>query len=680
MADTTIPTQPATRTDPRHGSRADARAFVLWDPRVQLTFSVVAGGLLLGEYVAGWLTGPGAGGVLAWASLAIGLVYGLRAAIAALAERRVDIDVLMVVAAGTAAAVGHAEEGALLLVLFTFAGALEQLAMERTKREINALKAVIPDRAIVLRDGEWLDVRPEDVAVGETVRVRPGDRVPVDAEITEGASSVDQSTLTGESMPRSVEVGDEIFAGTINGEGVLLTRVRKPASESSVQRILTLVTDAREQREPLQRMIDRVGEPYTFSVLAVSAAVFLLWWLALPEIVGGRRSIGEAAYTAITLLIVMSPCALVIATPTATLAAIARGARAGVLFKGGESIDRLSRTEAVCFDKTGTLTVGRPVYCELIAREPADAGDLLAVAAGLERDSTHPTARAIFDAVGTGVEGGLGAAPVEGVRSIAGKGMVGRWNGRDARVGNLAFVSEIVDAAAAGWLAHTLADARLAGQLGVAVALHRGGTGGGERVGVIVLRDAVRRGAGTLVARLHEIGVRPILMLTGDDEIVARRIAEELGLDSYRAQLLPEQKVEEVRGLQAGTVDGGRVRVAVIGDGVNDAPALAAADVSIAVGSIGSDAALESADIVLLSDDLGRVPWAVRLAKATRKTVAFNLMFAGGVIVTMAMVVVIGSLFGLRVPMGLGVVAHEGGTVVVVVNSLRLLWFASARA
>ncbi|QKK06731.1 MAG: cation-translocating P-type ATPase [Planctomycetota bacterium] len=304
-----------------------------------------------------------------------------------------DIDVLMVVAAGTAAAAGHAGEGALLLVLFTFAGALEQLAMERTKREINGLKAIMPDRAIVLRDGVWQDVRPEEVEVGETVRVRPGDRVPVDAEITEGASSVDQSTLTGESMPRSVDVGDEVFAGTINGEGVLLTRVRKPASESSVQRILTLVTDAREQREPLQRAIDRVGEPYTFSVLAVSAAVFLLWWLALPEIVGGRRSIGEAAYTAITLLIVMSPCALVIATPTATLAAIARGARAGVLFKGGESIDRLSRTEAVCFDKTGTLTVGRPVFCEMIAREAADGADLLAVAAGLEQDSTHPTAR-----------------------------------------------------------------------------------------------------------------------------------------------------------------------------------------------------------------------------------------------------------------------------------------------
>ncbi len=651
--------------------------FVLWRPKVQLGLSVLAGVLLVLELVIGWLPGVDARGALAWASLAIGLVYGVRAAAGALAERRVDIDVLMVVAAIGAAAAGHAEEGALLLVLFTFAGALEQLAMERTKREINALKAIMPDRAIVLRDDEWIDVRPEDVAVGETVRVRPGDRVPVDAEVIEGVSSVDQSTLTGESVPKAVDAGDPIFAGTINGEGVLLARVLKPASESSVQRVLAMVTDAREQREPLQRLIDRVGEPYTFGVLALSVVVFLLWWLVLPEVLGGHRSVGSAAYTAITLLIVASPCALVIATPTATLAAIARGARSGVLFKGGESIDRLSRTEAVCFDKTGTLTVGRPVFREIVVRDGADASELLAVAAGLERDSTHPTAKAIFEAASAGCEaeaadqnGSCGPAAVEEVRSIAGHGMVGQYNGVEARVGNLAFVEEIVDDAVHSWLEQTLAEVRGAGQLGVAIAV------AGKGVGVLVLRDQVRHGADTLVEQLHALGIRPVRMLTGDDEIVARRITDELGLDDYRAQLLPEQKVEEVRALKATGRDGSPLRVAVIGDGVNDAPALAAADVSVAVGSIGSDAALESADIVLLSDDLARLPWALRLARATRRTVAFNLVFAGGAIVVMALVVVVGSLFGIRVPMAVGVVAHEGGTVVVVVNSIRLLWFS----
>lgn len=647
---------------------------MLWQPRVQLVLSVVAGVLLMASFVAMRVGSGRAGEVLAWISLAIGLVYGLRAAFEALAEKRVDIDVLMVVAAVTAAAVQHAEEGALLLVLFTFAGALEQLAMERTKREINALKAVMPDRAIVERGGEWLEVRPEELSVGETIRVRPGDRVPVDAEIIEGRSSVDQSTLTGESLPRSVERGSEIYAGTINGDGVLLGRVLKASSESSVQRVLAMVTDAREQREPLQRVIDRVGEPYTFSVLAVSAAVFLLWWLALPEIVGGRRTIGEAAYTAITLLIVASPCALVLATPTATLAAIARGARAGLLFKGGESIDRLSRADAVCFDKTGTLTVGRPVFREIIVREGTDRDRLFGVAAALEEDSTHPTAKAIVSAArgsGTGKENAAPVLSLGSVRAHPGRGVSGLLDGVQARIGNLAFVGEMLDAGAVAWLDGQLSAVRHEGELGVAVALAPDGSV--AEVGVLVLRDEVRIGADRLVERLHGLGIRPVRMLTGDDEIVAQKIASELGLDDYKAQLLPEEKVEEVRALKAAT-DGPR-RVAVIGDGVNDAPALAAADVSVAVGSIGSDAALESADIVLLSEDLSRLPWTFRLARATRRTVAFNLVFAGSVIIAMALVVVVGSLFGLRVPMALGVVAHEGGTVVVVVNSLRLLWF-----
>lgn len=639
--------------------------FVLWRPWVQLWLSVVAGAaLLLGVVLALGLRNP-AGEWLYYASLAIGLVYGVRAAFVALAEKRVDIDVLMVVGAVMAAAVHHAEEGALLLVLFTFAGALEELAMARTQREISALQGIMPDRAIVLRAGEWVEVKPEEVAVGDEVRVRPGDRVPVDAVILDGVSSVDESTLTGESVPRSVEPGAHIFAGTINGEAVLTARVAKLASESSVQRVLAMVTEAREQREPLQRAIDRLGQPYTLFVLTASAAVFLVWWLALG--VPGA----DAAYTAITLLIVASPCALVIATPTATLAAIARGARAGVLFKGGESIDRLSRTGAVCFDKTGTLTKGRPVYREILVHDGADQNELLALAGQLERDSTHPTARAIFDAGAA-----LGAAPaIDQVRSVAGRGMAGLQNGSEARVGNLAFVGEIVDDDTRAWLDATLRHVREQGQLGVAIAVAQGHSG------VIVLRDEVRVGAGELVRELHALGIRPVRMLTGDDEIVARRVADELGLDAFDASLLPEQKVAAVEAMKREhATRATRSGIAVIGDGVNDAPALAAADVSIAVGSIGSDAALESADIVLLSEDLTRVPWALRLARATRRTVATNIIFAVSVIVVMGLVVVIGSRTGLKVPMAIGVMAHEGGTVAVVLNSIRLLWFAGRPA
>ncbi|MBK7406321.1 MAG: cation-translocating P-type ATPase [Phycisphaerales bacterium] len=648
------------------GASAPGRTdFVLWRPWVQLWLSVAAGAaLLLGVLLVVGLGNP-FGEWCYYASLAIGLVYGLHAATIALAEKRVDIDVLMVVGAVMAAAVHHAEEGALLLVLFTFAGALEELAMARTQREIRALHGIMPDRAIALRGGEWTDVTPESLAVGEEIRIRPGDRVPVDALILEGVSSVDESTLTGESVPRAVEPGAAVYAGTINGEAVLRARVAKLASESSVQRVLAMVTEAREQREPLQRTIDRVGQPYTLLVLGLSSAVFLVWRFALGV------PAADAVYTAITLLIVASPCALVIATPTATLSAIARGARAGVLFKGGESIDRLSRTRAVCFDKTGTLTKGRPIYREIRPRDGGDAAPLLALAAQLERDSTHPTAKAILQAGEA-----AGALPsIDQVRSIAGRGMAGQHGGVEARVGNLAFVGEIVDAPARAWLEATLRAVREQGQLGVAIA-----TGAGA-CAVLVLRDEIRVGAAELVRQLHALDVRPVRMLTGDDEVVAKRVAEELGLDAYDASLLPEQKVAAVEAMKrehAGRST--RSGIAVIGDGVNDAPALAAADVSIAVGSIGSDAALESADIVLLSDDLTRVPWALRLARATRKTVAVNLVFALSVIVVMGLVVVIGSRTGLKVPMAVGVLAHEGGTVAVVLNSIRLLWFASAPA
>lgn len=636
----------------------------IWTPRAQLRWSIVAGVLLAFSMVSSWTGAGTAHEVLAWASLAIGLVYGVRAAGLALRARRVDIDVLMVVAALAAASVGHAEEGALLLVLFTFAGALEQLAMERTRREINALRDVIPDSALVMRDGVWTSVPPEQVAVGERVRVRPGDRVPVDVRVEEGRSDVDQSALTGESVPRPVAPGDEVMAGAINGGGPLVTTALRPAAESGAQRILAMVTEAREQRQPVQRLIDRVGQPYTYGVLALSAATMLALWL-LPTPAGVEpRTAWDAAYAAITLLIVASPCAMVIATPTATLATIARGARAGVLFKGGEAIDRLARVGAVCFDKTGTLTLGHPVFERIEARPPDRADALLDLAAALEQDSTHPTAKAITEA-------GRGSVALEEVRAAPGRGMAGLFEGRAARVGSLDFVGEVLDGPARTWAEAALVKARNAGGLGVAVGLSPRASGDAPEAGVVVLTDTPRPGAEVLVAELHRLGVRPVRMLTGDDEIVARRISDQLGLDGYVAGLLPEQKVEQVRALREQT---GR-RVAVIGDGINDAPALAAADVSMAVGSIGSGAALESADIVLLSDDLARVPWAMALARAARRTVVFNLSFAGGVIVLMALVVLAGAALGVRVPMAAGVVAHEGGTVAVVLNSLRLLWF-----
>lgn len=644
-------------------------AAALWTPRVQLNMSIAAGVLLFLGVIAARVGSMGsvdapaltiAGTAMVWLSLAIGMVYGLRAAGEALAHRSVDIDVLMVVGAALAAWINHPEEGALLLFLFTLAGALEDLAMARTKREIEALHRLMPTEAIALREGEWRTCAPESLEPGERIKIRPGDLVAVDAEVAEGQSSVDQSTLTGESLPREVVEGETIFSGTVNLDRTLEAVVLRPASESSLNKILRLVTVARQQREPIQRLIDRVSQPYAIGVLGVSALVLLVWWLGFGD------PFERAAYTAITLLIVMSPCAIIIATPTVTLTTIARGARAGVLFKGGQAIERLSRVGAVCFDKTGTLTVGRATLSDLVPVGWSDSRRLLSVAAALEADSTHPIARAVREAAKAQ---GVAAAAIDSIVHAAGRGVSGVLGSDPVAVGDLSLVEEVVPVCLRARLREVLDATRREGQVAAAIAA------GGEHgaAAVMIISDPIRPGAAALVRRLHELGVSPVRMLTGDNRITAERVALDLGLDEWDAELLPEDKVHLVHETKARTTAPRRF-VAFIGDGVNDAPALSAADVAIGIGSIGSDAALESSDIVLLSDDLESVPWAMRLARRARSILRFNIALALGIIVAMGLATLIGSRAGVTVPMSLGVVAHEGGTLLVVVNSLRLLW------
>jgi Cd2+/Zn2+-exporting ATPase len=498
--------------------------------------------------------------------------------------------------------------------------------------------------------------------------VRPGERVPTDAVVLTGETSMDQSAVTGESMPRHVKPGDALFAGTINTDDPIEARVTRPVRESSLARILQLVTEARETREPVQQAIDRISQPYAVGVMLVSGAVLLIWALVLG------RPWGDAFYVAITLLIVASPCAVIIATPTATLSAIARGARAGVLFKGGQAIERLARISSVCFDKTGTLTIGRPRLYEVHPVAWSDGKELLALAAGLEATSTHPIAAAVREAA---AQRGVAPLDVTGVDHTTGRGMSGVGpDGRAVRLGSYKHTEEFIPVCFRNRVQEVLQKIRERGHIGVVVA-QRGDDvdapdGAGGQAAVLIMADAVRPGAHELVARLHELGVRPVRMLTGDNRTTAERVGKSLGIDSIDAELLPADKVAIVQSMKRapGVKRGG---VAVIGDGVNDAPALAAADVSIGIGSVGSDAALESADIVLLSDDLASVPWAVKLARATRRTITINLSFALGVIGLMGVATLVGSLTGHRVPLGLGVLAHEGGTMLVVANSLRLL-------
>jgi Cd2+/Zn2+-exporting ATPase len=639
-------------------------------PRAEFAASTAAGVLLLVGWVLPRLSLP-EGRLLIWASLGIGMIYGGRAAAAALRRRQFDIDVLMVLGAGFAAWLGYPSDGALLLFLFVLAGALEDLAMERTRREVEAIHKLMPTAAVVWREGEWTACDPQSLAPGDRVQIRAGELVPADATVLSGITEMDQATLTGESLPRAVGVGDPIYAGTINVQNPIEATVLRPAGQSSLQKVLDLVTKAREQREPVQRFIDRVSQPYALGVVGLSTAVFLVWWLAL----GVRWE--DALYTAITLLIVCSPCALVIATPTATLAAISRAARAGVLFKGGQAIERLARMSAVCFDKTGTLTIGRPRLSQVHAVAWSDGKELLSVAAGLEAASTHPIAAAVREAA---AQRGVEAAVIEAVSNTAGRGVTGVLAGRSARLGSYHHTESVIPVCLRNRVQEVLGKMRERGHIGVVVAL--GGTdgaGGGagpapaDEIGqaaVLVMSDAVRPGAAELVRELHSLNIRPVRMLTGDNRVTARRVAEALGLDRWDAELLPQDKVAAVEEMKRGARAGG---VGVIGDGVNDAPALATSDVSIAIGSIGSDAALESADIVLLRDDLTAVAWAVRLARRARRTIKINFTIALGAIVVMATAALVGSRTGWTMPMWMAVLGHEGGTLLVVLNSLRLL-------
>lgn len=634
-----------------------------WHPRTQLWASSAAGGLLLLGLVLEYAAGLWWGSIALWFSLALGMVYGARAAWESLRTLTVDIDVLMVIGAGLAAGIGHPGEGALLLFLFTLSGALEELAMARTKREIEALHRLMPTEAIVLRNGEWAEAAPESLAAGDRIKIRPGERVPTDARVDSGRSSVDQSTLTGESLPRTVSPGDVVFAGTVNLDSALEAEVLRPAAESSLQRILDLVTEAREQREPMQRLIDRLGVPYAWSVLGMSALVVLVWWRWFGE------PLTSAAYTAITFLIVLSPCALVIATPTATLTAIARGARAGVLFKGGQSIEALSRVGAVCFDKTGTLTFGRASLMQVHPVGWSDGKRLLSVAAGLEADSTHPIAKAVHDGAR---QRGVEPAVVEQVMHTAGQGITGRFEGDEVAVGSFDFVEPIIPVCLRARTHEVLTRIQQRGQIGAVVAA----SGDHGAAAALIISDEVRPGAEGMIRELHAMSVRPVVMLTGDNEVTARHLAERLGIDRWHADLLPEDKVRLVREIkeEQQRTAGKFPSVAFIGDGVNDAPALASADVAIAIGSIGSDAALESSDIVLLNDDLACVPWAIRLARRARSILRFNITIAMSVIILMGLATLIGSRTGMQVPMSVGVIAHEGGTLFVVANALRMLW------
>jgi Zn2+/Cd2+-exporting ATPase len=613
----------------------------------------IACGLLA---LAGWL-GPGAIGLPRPASLAAfaaaylaGGSLSFVRALRSLARRRLDIDLLMLLSAAGAAAIGEFVEGATLLFLFSLSNSLEARALARTTRAIEALMELRPDEATRLdAAGAEERVAVEALRPGDLLRVRPGERLPADGVVASGTTAADQAAITGESVPVEKGPGDAVYAGSINVGGTVEVRVSRSAGESTLSRIIRLVEEARETKAPTQHFIDRFEQGYAAAVI-FSAAVAIF----APLIFGAPFH--PTFYRAMTLLVVASPCALVISTPATILAALAHAARRGMLFKGGAPLEALAGIEVVAFDKTGTLTAGHPTVTRVVPFGGTDADRLLAVAAAVESLSEHHLGHAIVEAAKLR---GLVLPTASGLRNQRGQGVVAAVAGRPVAVGRREFVATAAGGAPEGTAGADAAAAEALARAGATVVY----VAGGGIAGAIAIDDPVRPGAAEAVAALRAQGVARTLLLTGDGPAVAARVAAAVGVDEWRAELLPEDKVTVLRELAtAGS------SIAMVGDGVNDAPALATATVGVAMGIAGTDAALETADLVLVKDDLGQLAYAVRLARRARRVVRQNLAFASAVI---AVLVIVNLTHGLELPVG--VVGHEGSTILVVLNGLRLL-------
>ncbi len=573
---------------------------------------------------------------------------GLRAA----RGRKLDVDLLMIVAAVVAAAIGQVFDGALLIVIFATSGALESVATKRTADSVRALLDLAPEQATRLGAGgveELIDTA--ELVPGDVVLVRPGELVGADAVVIDGASEVDQASITGEPLPVLKEPGAEVFAGTMNGTGALRVTVSRPASDSVVARIVTLVEEASATKARTQLFIEKIEQRYSTGVVAATVALFLV-----PLAFGA--DLRTTLLRAMTFMIVASPCAVVLATMPPLLSAIANAGRHGVLVKSAVVMEQLGRVDLVAFDKTGTLTEGTPRVAEIHPLPGSGLGDdeLLALAAAAERPSGHPLAVAI---VAAARDRGLDVTEVADFTSTPGRGVTARVPGHRVQVGSPGLLTEATDptSPAATDAAAVTAAAEARGRTAVLVVLD------GRPAGILALADRVRPAAAHAVTALTALTGHAPVLLTGDNAGAAGRLAEEVAIREVHAGLLPADKVTRVQDLQAG----GR-RVLLIGDGVNDAPALAAAHLGLAMGGHGSDLALETADAVLVRDDLAATAKVIDLSRRARRVVTANLAIAATVITAL----VIWDLAG-HLPLPLGVAGHEGSTVIVGLNGLRLL-------
>ncbi|MBL9216848.1 MAG: cadmium-translocating P-type ATPase [Opitutaceae bacterium] len=569
-----------------------------------------------------------------------------------LKKREVDIHFLMLAVALGAMFIGAWGEAVLLLFLFSASGAMEEYALDRTQREVSSLLKSAPKRATVIEtNGQEREIAVEDLRVGSRVRVRPGGAFPADGLVTDGKSAADEANLTGEATPVEKGRGDQVFSGTINLWGALDYEVVRLPAESTLQKIIRLIQTAQKLKAPSERFTDKFGTGYTYAVIGGSFAMFLVWWLAfdLPAFANTPEQ-RSAFYRAMTLMVVASPCALVLSIPSAILAAIAWGARHGVLFRGGAAIEKLADINVVALDKTGTLTTGELAVVGYESFPPGRETEIMELAYALEAKSEHPLARAIVrDAKARGVR----ELPLADFQNIVGQGVRGSYSGGQALLGR----RELLESGPlAGWASKLPPASAELSEVWIV---------GRDLIGRVLLRDQIRLESKAVLAELKAMGIRTV-MLTGDRRQAAESVARELGLDEVRAHLTPEMKVAAIQELRA---DPRSRKVAMVGDGVNDAPSLAAADVSVAMGARGSDAALEQAEVILMHDRIENFLAAERLSRRAKAIIRQNLTISLGVVVIMVVATAIGA-----VPLAVGVAAHEGSTLVVCLNSLRLLF------
>ena len=593
--------------------------------------------------------------------------FTVREAYDSIRAGRFEIDFLMLVAAAGAAALGEWFEGGLLLFLFSIGHALEGYAMGKARRAIEALGELAPATARVRRDGVETEVPVGELRVGDTVVVRPDERIAADGIVAVGTSAVDQAPVTGESVPVDKQPAPDldaaladsegaapehrVFAGTLNGSGALDVVVTRPAGETTLARVVQMVAQAETERSPTQRFTDRFEKVFVPSVLA-----FVVGLIVVPPLLGmldiWSEPFSESFYRAMAVLVAAGPCALAIATPSAVLSGVARAGRSGVLVKGGGPLEALGGVTAIAFDKTGTLTEGEPRVTDVVPADGATEAELIEAVVAVERLSEHPLARAVVRDLS---DRATGAAKAEDLQSVTGHGIRATLAGEAVSVGKPDLFT--LDGGTAAPEALLERDRALKADGRSTMLVQRGG----RFLGVVGLMDTPREAAKGVIRQLHALGIETTIMISGDAQVVAESVGREVGIDQVRGDLLPQDKVEAIKALRQ------QGEVAMVGDGVNDAPAMANATVGIAMGAAGSDVALETADVALMADDLSKLPFAVGLSRKTRGIIRQNLWMSLGMVAFL----VPATLFGLGI--GPAVALHEGSTLIVVFNALRLL-------